>query len=84
MRFQLTAAVQVGAFHYRAGNFIADSTANALPGDKVVPALCTPPFPFAGMVALDASALAALAAVGIVTTIGQVLVPVTGAASVDP
>jgi hypothetical protein len=82
MRFVLSAAAQDGAFHFRAGDKIADSTANALPGDKINATLCAKPF--AGMIPLDAAAVSALASVGITTTIGALIVPITGAASVDP
>jgi hypothetical protein len=80
-RFILTAAASAGAFHFRAGDKIADSTANALPGDKINAQLCAKPF--AGMVPLDAAAVSALAAVGITNTIGTLIVPVTGVSSVD-
>lgn len=46
-RFVLTAAASAGAFHYRAGDKLADSTANAQPGDKINAQLCASPF--AGM-----------------------------------
>jgi hypothetical protein len=80
-RFQLTQACSAGAFHFRAGDKIADSTANAIAGDKINAALCAAPF--AGMVPLDSAAVSALAAVGITATIGVPLIPVTGAASID-
>ena len=80
-RFVLTAACAAGAFHFRAGDKLADSIANALPGDKINAALCATPF--AGMVPLDAAAVSALAAVGINTSIGALIVPVTGVSSID-
>jgi hypothetical protein len=81
-RFVLTQACSQGAFRYRAGTTMADSTANALPGDRINAVLCATPF--AGMCPLDAGAVSALAAVGITATIGAApLVPITGAASID-
>jgi hypothetical protein len=80
-RFVLTAAASAGPFRYRAGDKLADSTANALPGDKINAQLCATPF--AGMVPLDAAAVSALAGVGITTSIGAVIVPTTGAGSID-
>jgi hypothetical protein len=80
-RFVLTQACSAGAFHFRAGDKLADSTANALAGDKINAALCATPF--AGMVPLDSAAVSALAAVGITTSIGAVIIPITGAASID-
>jgi hypothetical protein len=81
-RFVLTAAAQDGQYHYRAGTKLADTIGNAVFGDKISPTLCATPF--AGMVPLDAAAVTALAGVGITTTIGALIVPVTGAASIDP
>jgi hypothetical protein len=80
-RFWLSAACSAGPYRFRAGTTLADSTANALPGDKINATLCATPF--AGMMPLDAAAVTALAGVGITTSIGALLVPVTGAASVD-
>src|SRR5262249_870190 len=78
-RFILSAAAHEGAFHFRAGDRIADSVGSAGAGDKIAPKLCAKPF--AGMIPLDASAVAALAAVGIATGIGSLIVPVTGVSS---
>ena len=80
-RFVLSAACQDGAFHFRAGNTIADSIGNAQAGDKISAVLCAKPF--AGMIPLDAAAVAALAAVGINTSIGTLIVPITGVSSID-
>lgn len=80
-RFVLTQACADGAYRFHAGQTLADSIANSVTGDKVSAKLCATPF--AGMVPLDAAAVTALAAVGITTSIGTVLVQATGAASVD-
>ncbi|MGB8895879.1 MAG: hypothetical protein WA322_01835 [Pseudolabrys sp.] len=80
-RYVLTAACADGAFRYHAGQTLADSQGNAVAGDRISAKLCASPF--AGMVPLDASAVSALAGVGISTSIGTLIVPVTGASSVD-
>jgi hypothetical protein len=54
-RFQLTSAIVVGAVRIRAGKTIADSQANAQPGDAVWTGLNAGTM-IAGMVPLDASA----------------------------
>ena len=55
----------------RAGTNVADSAGNALAGDVVSAQLCASPN--IRMVALDSGAVAAFAAVGITTVIGQQL-----------
>ena len=79
-RFVLSAACADGAYRYRAGEPIANSTANAVAGDQISAKLCATPN--SGMIPLDASAVTALAGVGITTTIGALIVQITGAASV--
>ena len=80
-RYWLSAACSDGAYRFRAGTTLADSTANAVAGDKINATLCATPF--AGMVPLDAAAVTALAGVGITTSIGALIVPVSGVSSVD-
>jgi len=62
----------------RAGTNVADSAGNALAGDVVSAQLCS--VPNNRMIALDAAAVAAFAAVGITASIGQQLsgVPTSG------
>jgi hypothetical protein len=60
-RFRLMAAMQVGHFHYRIGTTLADSNANALPGDKVWTGMSAANL-IPDMVPLDASATTMLAA----------------------
>jgi hypothetical protein len=50
---------------------VADSAANALAGDVVCPQLANAPNK--QMIALDAGAVSAFAAMGIITTIGAVM-----------
>ena len=65
-----------------AGQTIADSTVNAQPGDVIAPSLCAQPN--TRLTALDASAVAAFASMGITATIGRPLSGVSsGADSVD-
>jgi hypothetical protein len=80
-RYVLTVACADGAFRYRAGQTLADSIANAVAGDEISAKLCATPF--AGMVPLDAAGVTALAGVGINTSIGALIVPVSGASSID-
>jgi hypothetical protein len=80
-RFQLTVACADGAFRYRAGQTLADSQGNAVAGDHISAKLCAKPF--AGMIPLDAAAVSALAGQGITTSIGALIVPVTGVSSID-
>jgi hypothetical protein len=63
----------------RAGQTVADAQINAVAGDVVSAQLCASPN--VRMTPLDAQAVAAMAAVGIVATIGQQLGPPAG--SVD-
>jgi hypothetical protein len=80
-RFYLIEAHHDGTRRYRAGTKIADSVANAQPGDQVSATLCAKPSQ--GMAPLDAAAVAAMAAMRITTTVGaQTTVP-TGVASAD-
>jgi hypothetical protein len=66
----------------RAGTTIADSAGNAQAGDVISSQLAAAPN--TRMVALDAGAVAAFLAVGIVATIGQQLGPLpTSADSID-
>jgi hypothetical protein len=60
-----------GRRRLRAGTTVADTSGNALAGDVVSAQLCASPN--IHMIALDASAVSAFAAVGIVTVIGQQL-----------
>jgi hypothetical protein len=83
-RFVLVGAQEcvVGGMRRRlkAGTTVADSAANAQPGDVISAQLCAN----VRMVALDAAAVAAFAVVQITATIGQLLsAPPTGAGSVD-
>jgi hypothetical protein len=75
-RFMLIGAVECitatsGRRRLRAGQTVADTVGNALAGDVVSAQLCASPN--TRMVALDAAAVAAFAAVGITTSIGQQL-----------
>jgi hypothetical protein len=63
----------------RAGQTVADTVGNAQPGDFVSAQLCASPN--TRMIALDAAAVSAFAAVGITAAIGQQLGPPAG--SVD-
>jgi hypothetical protein len=54
-RFQLTAALHTAQARYRAGTILADSQANALPGDKVWTGMNAASL-IADMVALDGAA----------------------------
>jgi hypothetical protein len=65
----------------RSGQKVADSTANALPGDAISPSLCAKPT--RDMAPLDASAVAAHAAVGITSSIGMAMPAPTGTGSID-
>jgi hypothetical protein len=66
----------------RAGQTVADTAGNAQPGDVVSAQLCANPN--IRMIALDAAAVTAFAAVQITATIGQLLSgPPTGADSTD-
>jgi hypothetical protein len=84
MRFVL-----IGAHHtnegpsrkLRSGTKIADSAANALPGDVVCASLCAKPNNT--MQPLDAAAVSALAAVGITAPLGGPTRMATGAESID-
>jgi hypothetical protein len=80
-RFYLIEAYYDGTRRYRAGTMVADSAANAQPGDQVSAVLCSKPS--RGMAPLDAAAVAALAAMGITTTVGATTTVPTGAASAD-
>ena len=60
-RFRLNAALQVGHFHYRIGTILADSNANALPGDKVWTGMSAATL-VADMIPLDGAASTMLAA----------------------
>jgi hypothetical protein len=80
-RFFLIEAHHDGTRRYRAGTKIADSLINAQPGDLVSAQLCAKPS--AGMAPLDSQAVAALAVMGIVTSVGAAVPPPTGAASAD-
>jgi hypothetical protein len=61
-----------GRQRLKGGTMVADSIGNALAGDVVCPQLCGSPTK--GMVALDSAAVAAFAGIGIVTSVGQVMV----------
>jgi hypothetical protein len=66
----------------RAGTNVADTAGNALAGDVVSAQLCASPN--IRMIALDAAAVSAFAAVGIVASIGQQLSSLpTGSDCVD-
>lgn len=81
--------VLIGAAHIndgpskklRAGTKIADSPANALPGDVISASLCAKPNN--AMQPLDAAAVAALAAVGITASVGGPTRMATGVESID-
>jgi hypothetical protein len=73
-RYRLVSAMEVAVSggirqRFRGGTTLADSVGNALAGDVVAPAPCATPSPFA-MVALDAAAVAAFAAIGHTVVIG--------------
>ena len=65
----------------KAGTKIADSVGNALPGDVVSASLCAKPNN--AMQPLDASAVTALATVGITAVVGGPTRQPTGCESVD-
>jgi hypothetical protein len=80
-RFYLIDAHHDGTRRYRAGTKIADSLANAQPGDQISATLCAKPS--SGMTPLDAAGVAAMAAMRITTTVGAATTAPTGAASAD-
>jgi hypothetical protein len=85
-RFYLLGSHEIadGAMRRRlkAGSTIADNAANALPGDVIAPGLAAQPN--IRLIALDAGAVAAFAAVGITAAIGQPLSgQPSGADSID-
>lgn len=80
-RFVLISAHVDGSNRYKSGTKVADQQANALPGDKISPVLCA--HPTKAMDPLDAGAVAALAAVGIVSSVGGPTGRATGAESID-
>jgi hypothetical protein len=76
-RFMLMSAHEAyvlngGRQRLKGGTMVADSIGNALAGDVVCPQLCSSPT--RGMVALGSGAVSAFAAIGIATTVGQVMV----------
>ncbi len=85
-RFALLGAqeVAIGSMRRRlkAGTTVADSVANAQFGDVIAPGLCQQPNN--RLIALDAGAVAAFAAMGITASVGQALSGgSTGADSID-